>query len=516
MDVVEPGTRLVSRYLLEEHLGGPALADVADDASPADGHLSGVTTTGGGQVLGATYWRARDELLDRPVSLCLLRGGSAYAERVLAAARRAAVLTDARFLRILDAAEGDGIVYVVSEWVPAKTLTDLLADGPLPAHEVRALGLEITAALAAAHEAGLDHLALQPEHVLRTPHGQVKLAGLAVDAAARDLQVADRAQAARRDAAGAAAVLYAALTGRWPGEQATGLPPAPYDGDSLCSPRQVRAGVPDDLDDVVSRALDIPGRHHGTALHSVEEMARALAAGPATARIPLAPAPPSRVAGPPSLDEDSDDASPGARSRAALAGWVLAALVLVVGVGLALTQLVAGLGGAPGPGGPASAGGVEAPGDAVVALDVASVTGFDPPPGNGEENSDRADLAVDGRRGTSWTTKDYYDPFGPTGLKTGVGLLLDLGRSHDLRQVSALLRGGATSVQLRVADRRGERVEDYRVVDEVTGADGRVTIRPKDAVSAQYVLLWLTDIPTIGGRYRGEVAEVTLRGAPST
>jgi serine/threonine protein kinase len=162
-NAVEPGTRLVDRYRLEEHLGA------------AD---------------GTTYWRAQDELLDRPVGLCLLPATeeqAEQAERVLRAARRAAVLTDARFLRVLDASQVDGVVYVVSEWVAATSLVDLLADGPLPPTEARDLALDIAAALDAAHQAGLAHLCLQPEHVLRTTHGQVKVGGLPIAAAVRGL-----------------------------------------------------------------------------------------------------------------------------------------------------------------------------------------------------------------------------------------------------------------------------------------------------------------------------------------
>ena len=165
-NAVEPGTRLVDRYRLEEHLGA------------AD---------------GTTYWRAQDELLDRPVGVCLLPATeeqAEQAERVLRAARRAAVLTDARFLRVLDASQVDGVVYVVSEWVAATSLVDLLADGPLPPTEARDLALDIAGALDAAHQAGLAHLCLQPEHVLRTSHGQIKVGGLAIDAAVRGLEPA--------------------------------------------------------------------------------------------------------------------------------------------------------------------------------------------------------------------------------------------------------------------------------------------------------------------------------------
>ena len=175
------GTRLVDRYRLDKQLG---------------------------EAAGTTYWRAHDELLDRAVGLCLLPAGDEHAERVLHAARRAAALTDARFLRVLDASEVDGplgkVVYVVNEWVRATNLTDLLADGPLPPGEARDVALAVTEALCAAHEAGLAHLCLEPEHVLRTTHGQVKLVGLAVEAAVRGIEVPDPDAGARRDTEGAA------------------------------------------------------------------------------------------------------------------------------------------------------------------------------------------------------------------------------------------------------------------------------------------------------------------------
>ena len=39
-------------------------------------------------------------------------------------------------------------------------------------------------------------------------------------------------------------MLYALLTGYWPGDEPTALPPAPRHKGQVCTPRQVRAGVP--------------------------------------------------------------------------------------------------------------------------------------------------------------------------------------------------------------------------------------------------------------------------------
>ena len=58
------------------------------------------------------------------------------------------------------------------------------------------------------------------------------------------------------DAVGLANLLYAALTARWPGRAVdSALPPAPYTEGHLRTPRQVRGGVPREVDEVVAQAL---------------------------------------------------------------------------------------------------------------------------------------------------------------------------------------------------------------------------------------------------------------------
>jgi putative peptidoglycan lipid II flippase len=502
-DVVEPGTRLVQRYRLEEHLG--ALEQALGGAD------------------GIVYWRAVDELLDRPVGVCLLPADDPRAPDVLRAARLAAAVGDSRFLRVLDASEVDGAVYVVSEWVSATSLVDLLADGPLAPQEAQELAVDLAGALSAAHDQGLSHLCLQPEHVLRTTHGQVKIAGLGVDAAARGVAPAGAEDAARRDTEGVASVLYAALTARWPGGDGTHLVPAPHDGSEVCTPRQVRAGIPDDLDDAVCRALGLPGRRHGAdPLRTPGDLRAALSAAHVTSRIPVV-----RSAGPRPRETEypAPHVSPyarapkGRRPLAATLAWVAAGLVLVVGLVLFGGQLlVAGLGGddATGstPGDDPTGQQSEDPGGLSI-LKVAGATTLDPPPGDGEENSDRAPLAVDDDPATAWPTKTYNDPFGPTGLKFGVGLLLDLGSQQDVSRVAITVLGGATDLELRVADDAGDAgdaLDDYRLVDEASDVDGQAVLRPEEAVSARYVLVWLTQIPARDGTYRGEVADVTISG----
>src|SRR5207249_2066383 len=97
------------------------------------------------------------------------------------------------------------------------------------------------------------------------------------------------------DARGLGKLLYAGLTGRWPDGALHGLPAAPLEHGTLCSPRQVRAGVPTVLDEITTRALQ--ERPVG-ALRTPAEVAEALAAVPRPRREPAAAEVTAHVTGP--------------------------------------------------------------------------------------------------------------------------------------------------------------------------------------------------------------------------
>jgi len=490
--VVETGARIVDRYRLEQALG---------------------------ETGSTSYWRAQDELLDRPVGVCLLGKDADNAGRILSAARQAAAVSDPRFLRVLDASDTGDMVYVVTEWVAASSLADLLTDGPMSPGEARVMVAEIARALEAAHQQGLGHLCLQPEHILRTTQGQVKVAGLAVDAAVRGVHVSSPQDANRRDVEGCAAVLYAALTARWPGDEQTALSPAPRENGILCAPRQVRAGVPDDLDEIASRALIARHRAGSRPLKTLDELVSLLGSAHVTTRMPaVGPAPaggPDDTPYPPSYLAAYDDTSRGRRRALSRLAWVLAALVLTAGLGLAAWQLATAAfdGGSSGDTDPTTGPSQTTSTNGRSPVEVVGISSFDPPPGDGEENGDRAERVLDGDISTVWTTKTYFDQFGPSGLKEGVGLVLDLGRGQSVSSVAVTLRGNSSDVELRTSDEEGRRLEDFDVVGEVSGRSGLVEIEPKEPVETRYLLVWLTALPQVdGGSYRGTIAEIQVRG----
>ncbi|KQY22746.1 hypothetical protein ASD16_08945 [Cellulomonas sp. Root485] len=202
---------------------------------------------------GASAWQATDQILDRPVRVRILEHGAVAP--ALDAARRAALVTDSRLVRVLDVGTHEGYGYVVSEQLVGQSLARLVAQGPLTADQARAVVGEAASALEIARRRGVHHLALRPSVLHVSPDGRVLLGGLALDAALLGDSGGDARSTTRADAVGLVRLLYAALTGLWPADprapQTPGgetLPPAPIVDGAPVAPADLVPGVPNDLD----------------------------------------------------------------------------------------------------------------------------------------------------------------------------------------------------------------------------------------------------------------------------
>ena len=144
------------------------------------------------QQLGAgvdgSLWRAVDETLERPVTVRVVSPEHPFAADVVDAARRAALVDDARLARVLDVGDADGTTYIVTEYVQGRPFEDFLRNGPLPAETVRRIVGETAQALERAGARGLHHLRLTPASVCIVPDGSVKLLGTAIEAAAAGVE----------------------------------------------------------------------------------------------------------------------------------------------------------------------------------------------------------------------------------------------------------------------------------------------------------------------------------------
>jgi hypothetical protein len=128
-----------------------------------------------------------------------------------------------------------------------------------------------------------------------------------------------------------------------------------------------------------------------------------------------------------------------------------------------------------------------------------------------EENPDSVPNAVDGDPATSWSTSSYLQNFGPGGLKTGVGLVIDLGATKGVRRVVVTTAGGETSLAAYVTSTPPTGVAGLTPVGTASGT-GELTIDLDEAVSGQYVTIWLTLLPSVDGEFRGTISEVQVLG----
>jgi serine/threonine protein kinase len=207
-------------------------------------------------------WRATDELLCRPVAIHLLSRGVRVPARVMEAVQAAARVNDPRLATIYDTDYDNEGPYIVSEWTPGTQLEDLVLAGlPSPALAA-AMIADAADALAVAHRAGRPHLCLSPRSLRWDTGSGLKITGLGIDAALSGVDTAgthaaDPAAAAVADTMALARMLYALLTGCWPGDEPTALPAAPRRHGHVYTPRQVRAGVPGVLDAITCHALQL-------------------------------------------------------------------------------------------------------------------------------------------------------------------------------------------------------------------------------------------------------------------
>ncbi|BBA98707.1 hypothetical protein RVR_5003 [Actinacidiphila reveromycinica] len=481
------------------------------------------------RVDGFSSWRAVDEKLRRAVGVHVLPADHPQARPVMAAARSAALLGDPRFVQVLDAVEDSDLVYVIHEWLPdATSLADLLRTGPLEPHEAYQMVSQVSQGMAAAHREGLAHLRLDPGAVLRTVSGQYRIRGLAVAAALRGLT---SEQPRREDTEAIGALLYAALTQRWPYEEdahgLTGLPK----GVGLIAPDQVRAGVHRGLSEIAMRALANDGAtasREEPPCTTPEELAKVVAGIPrvrppeqpspayGVAALQRPPAPPGAgatrqptvLAGPP-------PALPGRTGQALK--WAVAAL-LIVAIGLGSWQLADTLQSREGrsatPTPTSQKGGQAQTHPSAGPIPIVTVKDYDPFGSDGDENPTKVKLAYDGNASTAWETSWYADArFG--NLKSGVGLILDLGSAKTVSDVKVDFVG-QTSVDLMAAPAGTTTMPtDFSTFTKVANGSGtEVTLTPSSKVSSRFLLVWLTSLPPISdGHFRGEVSEVHVTGS---
>lgn len=505
---------------------------------------------------GLQFWQGRDTMLDRDVALTFvdaeqrsLDPAGPVEERpdpaaegpqaVLSRTLRLGRIDSPGLARVLDVVRGSSGGIVVAEWTVGRSLREVAETEPSPVGAARAVKA-LAGAAEAAHRAGaaldVDH----PDRVRISTGGHAVLAFPAVTPAAGQ----------QADVAGLGAVLYALLTNRWPqregGEAGShtvgGMALAPREADGVvAAPRSLRQAVPFELSAVTVRALQpASGIRTAAAVQTVLEQASVLDQQtdtfPAVRDDDREPyAPPQRYEGDDSLrgplpydesgdDGDDDDARPatrdrGSRSRKLIVSLVVLAVLAVAALGYIGTQFASlfdtgsstALPSLSEPGGSSTS----AAAPVVAGADVPATAAVVYSPGGDLDDADNVRNTIDLNAQTTWSSDNYQQPFGPSGLKDGLGVLVTLEQATRLTEVRVNSPSPGTVVEVRAASAPTTALDQTTVLATSTLIDGTTSIPVTAADPTQYVLVWITTLGTRGGGNVTTVADLAFAGTPA-
>lgn len=449
---------------------------------------------------GTALWLARDPALDRTVAIRIMHQDDPRADQLREAAAAAAKVLDRRIVRVLDVVETDDELAVVTEWVTGTCWLDLI-DETWSEQEVTIVALEVARALESAHQSGVAHGRLRPQSVMITDTREVRLRGLGVDAVLRGADPFEDAFAA--DLHGVGALLYVGLTRKWPGPGTLSeLPPAPLVGGNTAAASAVQPNVPAPLDRVINRSLTTLGSSKDQSYTDMAECVYALedAAGTLGAT----------SAG----DRHHEDTNRATNKLLGRVGTLLIAVLAITGLVLLLWQVTMG-------NRTTEAQDVQPPPPADGAepqradpikerpFPVVAVRDHDPA-GDGSENPELVELAVDGSRLTAWTSEPY--DFSEPKPDSGVGLILDLGAVRPVRAIDLRMTDSGADFAVATTAKSPKKPENFTEILNITGAGEKIRVRTPEAVATRFVLIELTRLPFDGTNYVGGISEVRILG----
>ena len=169
-----------------------------------------------GEKIGAggmgEVFRALDEHLDREVAIKVLPLGVLddpvarrhFHKEALALSK----LNHPNIATIFDFDTHREIDFLVMEYIPGVTLSDELRKGPLPGTTVVALGMQMAAGLAAAHQHGVVHRDLNPKNLRLMPDGRLKILDFGLARLLTPMDVASERTASQSEAWTVAGTLH--------------------------------------------------------------------------------------------------------------------------------------------------------------------------------------------------------------------------------------------------------------------------------------------------------------------
>ena len=141
-----------------------------------------------------TVWLCRDEVLGRQVAVkqvgTMPGESTSDLNRALREARTSAALNHVNVVAVYDAIEDGDHNWLVMEYVPSRTLAELLAaEGSISPERAAWIGAQVADGLAAAHARGTVHRDIKPGNILVTDDDLVKITDFGIARTHGDLQL---------------------------------------------------------------------------------------------------------------------------------------------------------------------------------------------------------------------------------------------------------------------------------------------------------------------------------------
>ena len=132
-----------------------------------------------GEGAMACVYRAEDKRNQKIVALKLVQAGLQKDPEFLARFQRemeiSQKLNHPNIVRVYETGEHDGQLYMTMELVDGATLDEMLAEGPLPLHQVVRIAGQLVDGLHYAHQRDLIHRDIKPNNVMVTRNGIPKI-----------------------------------------------------------------------------------------------------------------------------------------------------------------------------------------------------------------------------------------------------------------------------------------------------------------------------------------------------
>jgi serine/threonine protein kinase len=493
------GTVLSGRYKLEAKLGSGGMS---------------------------TVYLARDGTLDRQVAVKVMHREMSeqpdQLERFRQEARAVAKISHPNVVAVIDAGEDGGHPYIVFEYVEGETLKQRINRvGALDTQEALAYAIEIARGLTVAHARNMVHRDIKPQNVLIDAEGRAKLTDFGISrqleqdgmtATGRVLGTTDYVapeQAMghpvdpRSDIYSLGVVLYEMLIGQ-----------VPFHADSQVGVAMKH--VNEELPDVQNRRPEVsaavalvveratakePAARYQEVGEMIDDLSTALEVEAARAGSTTGEATSILDAVPPAKRKLS--------SRRRWSWAAIALLVLVGGGALLATQLISEKNG-PGGGGALK--------DKGSTIPIASATDYDPE-GDGKEDPETIELAVDGNLATAWSSEHYdTDTFAGTksGPEPGVGLYVTT--QSPATPTAMVIRTPGPGWDAQIYAVEGDAPEALSEWGEPIGEISDATENEEVELllgdkTASNFLLWFTKAAAARdqeGRYQIEISEIKL------